>query len=54
MKKLLVLAFAAMLVVGVTQNYAQDTGEIEAKKEMLANEADSLEARRRAMRRIRQ
>ena len=50
MKTLFMLVFAAMLFAGSTRSSAQETAPTPTVKEQLAMEADSLEARRRALR----
>ncbi|MCB9357516.1 MAG: hypothetical protein H6505_02995 [Calditrichaeota bacterium] len=50
MKKLLLMLVVAFILGGTLPLLAQDTAPAPTKKEELANEADSLEARRRAMR----
>ena len=50
MRKLLFVILLAMVLAGASQNYAQETGTPITPQAQLSLEADSLEARRRAMR----
>lgn len=50
MKKQLLVVLFALFAAGSIQSVAQETAPAPTKQEQLANEADSLELRRRAMR----